>query len=765
MRLDFVSVGAKSRLTNMNRLKTAIIITAIMSAAMPSSADVAESPVNWSDSIVNLGEVSVAVVKSVNPGTAGCTTVISHRQVEEHDIESTKSLSEIVPNLHIPDYGSAMTSSIYMRGLGARIDQPAVGLNIDNMPVLTKDAYDFDMPDIERIEVMRGPQSTLFGRNTMCGVINIATTSPLNYSGVRARVSYGTANEITASTGVYFRPTASTGVGIVGAYESTDGYFRNEYTGAKADKHRQGYAKIRFGWRKSPRWLIDNSVWTSVTRQGGFPYESLSTGKISRNDTCFYRRTSVSDGLTARYFGDRVTASSITGFNYLHDNMTLDQDFSPRDWFTLTQRRHEWTLTQDFVASGKCGENYDWLGGLFGFYRNDGMSAPVTFKDDGLRDLIENPMNEATGGKMAIRWDERAMLLASTFRLPGWGWAVYHKSQFSTGAFDISAAMRLAYERSEIDYNSSVNTSYTLYAQAGPQLRPVRHVDADIHLADKLHQTSLQLLPEVRATYNLSSAMAISAVWSKGYKAGGYNTQMFSDILQQALMQSMGGSATDNIDDIISYRPEISWNYELDFNASLLDSRLALSASAFLIDCRDQQMTVFPDGNGTGRMMANAGRTRSTGFELSASFTPTAHFSTNIAYGFADARFREFNDGKANYRGKHVPYAPTNTIFASATWRHTVNSAYIKALEATASCHGIGQIYWNEANTVKQPFYATLALQLTARTRHAEIQLWGDNLTSTRYSTFYFVSVGNGFIQRGTPRRFGITLRFDFATQ
>ena len=90
--------------------------------------------------------------------------------------------------------GSRMTSSIYVRGIGARIDQPVVGLNVDNVPFLNKDNYDFDMPDIARIEVIRGPQSTLYGRNTMGGLINIYTISPLNYQGSRVMAETGKGN-------------------------------------------------------------------------------------------------------------------------------------------------------------------------------------------------------------------------------------------------------------------------------------------------------------------------------------------------------------------------------------------------------------------------------------------------------------------------------------------------------------------------------------------------------------------------------------------
>ena len=123
-------------------------------------------------------------------------SVVGRETIERRGVTAIKELSQLVPNFHIPDYGSRMTSSVYVRGLGARIDQPVMGLNVDNVPYLSKDDYDFDLADIERIEVLRGPQSTLYGRNTMGGVMNIYTLSPLAYQGTRLGAEYASGNTL-----------------------------------------------------------------------------------------------------------------------------------------------------------------------------------------------------------------------------------------------------------------------------------------------------------------------------------------------------------------------------------------------------------------------------------------------------------------------------------------------------------------------------------------------------------------------------------------
>lgn len=688
-------------------------------------------------------------------------SLIGSEAIERYDLDRLKDISEIVPNFFMPQYGSRMTSSIYVRGLGTRIDQPVITLNVDNVPILNKNSYDFNLPDLCRIEMVRGAQSILYGRNTMGGVVNISTLSPLNYSGVRAEAEYASGNSWRVMAGAYGMVSGTVGLGVTGAYSSTDGFYRNLYTGRKVDNERQGLAKIKLSWRPSSRFILENSAWTTITRQGGYPYQSVETGRIDHNDTCFYKRTSVIDGLTMRYYGDNLSISSITGFQYLDDNMTLDQDFLPQDYFTLTQKSHEWSLSQDFVVKGSAGK-YNYLGGLFGFYKRNKMDAPVTFGDYGITHLIEDGMNSVSP-VMKMRWDERSLLLNSRFRLPSWGWAVYHQSEYSIDRFTASLGLRLAFEREEIDYLSDVNSSLTIYNEAGPRPIPVMQMPVNVSLTDKLHMTSLELLPELKLKYEFMPEFSAGFVIAKGHKSGGYNTQMFSDILQQAMMASMGRPVSYDVEKIISYKPEKSINYELNFASALFGQTLMLNASLFYIDCRDQQMTVFPEGSTTGRVMTNAGRTRNMGVELTGDYNPSPDWSFSASYGFTDARFREYNNGIVDCRGNQVPYAPRHTLFTSGTWHRSLSGKLLTGIDVTLTCRGIGKIYWNEENTIDQPFYALMGASVNLRTKLADIELWGENLTATKYSAFYFESIGHGFIQRGTPRRIGVTLRFNLA--
>ena len=251
---------------------------------------------------------------------------------------------------------------------------------------------------------------------------------------------------------------------------------------------------------------------------------------------------------------------------------------------------------------------------------------------------------------------------------------------------------------------------------------------------------------------------------AKGFKAGGFNTQMFSDVLQNVLMEKMGAAFDRGYDPdrVVGYDPEESWNYELGGHLHLAKGDLQIDWALFWIDCRNQQLTVFPEGRTTGRMMTNAGRTRSLGGELSATARPWPRLTLQAAYGYTRAEFRRFRSGDDDFSGKRVPYAPEHTLSARVRYEIPVRGRLLERIVPSVDLQAVGPIRWNEANTLGQPLYQLTGLSVRFEQRHYALDLWCRNLTDTRYDTFYFLSVGEEFVQRGRPRTFGVALQLDF---
>ena len=121
---------------------------------------------------------------------ASAISAFSYETIKRNGTYREQSLSQMVPGLHIPEYGASLTSTIYLRGLGARSENPVMGLYIDGIPVLDKNAYDFDWEGVRNVTMLRGPQGTLYGRNSMGGVLSLRTLSPSEDAAPEVSVEY-----------------------------------------------------------------------------------------------------------------------------------------------------------------------------------------------------------------------------------------------------------------------------------------------------------------------------------------------------------------------------------------------------------------------------------------------------------------------------------------------------------------------------------------------------------------------------------------------
>ena len=168
-------------------------------------------------------------------------------------------------------------------------------------------------------------------------------------------------------------------------------------------------------------------------------------------------------------------------------------------------------------------------------------------------------------------------------------------------------------------------------------------------------------------------------------------------------------------------------------------------------------MTVFPYGNGTGRMMANDGRSRSLGVEAEASWMWKG-LSVSFAANLMDARFVDYNDGREDWSGNRIPYSPASTLYLRCGYKFLTGGRFLRSVSLNADINRSGRIYWNEAGDISQPPYSLIGTDVRLATSKAELWLKGQNLADTEYSVFYFKSVGNSFFQTGKPRRFTIGL-------
>lgn len=668
-----------------------------------------------------------------------------------------QGLSAVVPGLLMPEYGASLTSTVYLRGIGSRMENPSMGLYIDGIPVMDKNAYDFDWAMIRSSVLLRGPQAALYGRNSMSGTLVLQSFSPDAGKRLDATLEAGNAETLRATV------TASWGRHIlsVGARHG-GGWFYNVYKGHQCDP----YDGLSLHWKWVPlpgrnvQW--SNSLLASLSREGGFAYGLYEDGilhPVSYDGEGSYRRLSVLDGLNLHYRGEKYSLDGTASLQLLSDAMRMDQDFTPEPVFTLGQAQNNCTGTLEVIVRDESG-SWSRSTGVFAFLRHSGIHAPVTFGRSGIETLILEHANRNIPediGFLSIPDDE--ILIASDFGINTIGAAVFHESVFTTGRWRLTAALRLDAEGARMKYDCLASLHYRFL----PTMRADKSLEVP-YRGSIGHSSGVQVLPRFSALYRVSDQISAFGTVSRGFRAGGFNTQIFSDILQNETMNAMMKDLGVYLDTPVlsvgagntRYQPETAWNYEAGLRLSREQCRV--EASCYYMDIRNQQLTVFPPGRSTGRMMTNAGRSRSLGLEVEGEWSP-GEFRVHASYAWCDARFLEYDDGNHDYAGNRVPYVPAHTAFTSISWNHPFKRS---ALGLSAFLKAYGPLYWDEAGTLREPVHLRPGARASLAFARWELYLRGENLAGSGGRNFYFKSVGREFFSRERPASIvlGIHIKF-----
>lgn len=707
------------------------------------------------------------------------STSIGAEQLQQKGIDNIKGLTAYIPGLFIPAYGSRLTSSIYLRGVGSRIGTPAIGMYVDDIPLANMSSMDQDLSDADRIDVLRGPQGTLFGRNTIGGLIRVYTKNPMSYQGTDIMLGAATYNNYRARVTHYHRPAENFAFSAGVSYEHLGGFFRNR---AQDDRHADRGDDIAAHWRgiyrPSERVSLDLSARYQWTRQGAYPYvakEGPDAGEVAYNRPSKYLRHNLSVGLKAEHDLDRVMFVSTTGFQFLKDDMNMDQDFSRLDLYTLRQKQNSKVLSEEIAVKSKNKGRWQWTSGVNFQYQWLRTEAPVTFYKEGI-DWLSGMINSymPKNMPMSLTFNDSMMQMGGTFSTPALNLGIFHQSTIEiVKNLSLTLGIRLDYEHYKLNYNapgSEIDFDFTMMARGKSIKYSGLRADAPL-LVGKTSDHDLHLLPKAALKYDFGSQGSnVYVSVSRGYRSGGYNVQLFSDLLQtemkHQLINSIPGIPSGHaemvfgpkpsVEETAHYKPETAWNYEIGTHLNLLDGRLKADLAAFWIETRDLQISQMAE-SGMGRITINAGKSRSRGVEAALQAAVTDDLSVNASYGFTHA-MATLEDADGNEHRVRVPFAPRHTMSVGAqyTW-HT--SGWLQDITLGTIGRGNGRIYWTRENNLSQPFYALLDARLSVRHNDLELALWGNNLTATHYDAFSFFTRGQAFAQKGTPLQFGLDLR------
>ena len=685
------------------------MLNALLFAALSLNAATGINPDSSANKNVPLDEIVVTDFKQNKRNlTSTAVSTINVQQLHNQQIVNLKELTAVMPNFYMPDYGSYANTPVYIRGIGTKSKGSAVGFYVDGVPHFESSAFNIDLSDIAAVNVFRGPQGTLYGRNTIAGIINVYTHNPLDYQRTRIKVGYGRYNDFIAQASNYAKISEKFGISTAASYHHNDGMFTNHFLNEKADKLNEGEGRIGFYWRPTTNWLLHLNSTLTYSEQNGYPYAPYDIVKdellpISYNRNSTYRRLISSTGLNAQYENNHISFNSQTSYQFIKSHQGLDQDFTPQDVYFVDNSYHQNMLSQELTLKSNDKGRYQWIIGLFGMLLHSNQFAETSYFT-------------------------RDFSTPTTYKNPTAGYAIYHQSSYNIWrGLSTTVGLRFDYEHAKTTYNQDKTTLST---------------GVTTHAKDFVSSASFrQFTPKFTLQYLTNKDNLYYISITRGYKPGGFNTIFKTDAER-------------------TYDPEYSWNYEVGTRLKFLNGRLTAEADLFYIDWRHMQTTYTVPG--VGNVIANAGHTDSKGFELSLAYHPIKSLQLNLNYGYTHARYLEYKkSAREDFSGNRLPMVPNHTLSLNGTYT-IMPAGWFDKIVFNTGLTGLGRIYWADDNIVRQNFYATLNAKVSLTKGIFTWEIWGKNLTATDYMAYGFKASQGNYAQRGKPLTFGTAVSVSF---
>ena len=685
------------------------MLNALLIATLTLNGATGINPDSSANKNVPLDEIVVTDFKQNKRNlTSTAVSTINVQQLHNQQIVNLKELTAVMPNFYMPDYGSYANTPVYIRGIGTKSKGSAVGFYVDGIPHFESSAFNIDLSDIAAVNVFRGPQGTLYGRNTIAGIINVYTHNPLDYQRTRIKVGYGRYNDFIAQASNYAKISEKFGISTAASYHHNDGMFTNHFLNEKADKLNEGEGRIGFYWRPTTNWLLHLNSTLTYSEQNGYPYAPYDIVKdellpISYNRNSTYRRLISSTGLNAQYENNHISFNSQTSYQFIKSHQGLDQDFTPQDVYFVDNSYHQNMLSQELTLKSNDKGRYQWIVGLFGMLLHSNQFAETSYFT-------------------------RDFSTPTTYKNPTAGYAIYHQSSYNIWrGMSATVGLRFDYEHAKTTYNQDKTTLST---------------GVTTHAKDFVSSASFrQFTPKFTLQYLTNKDNLYYISITRGYKPGGFNTIFKTDAER-------------------TYDPEYSWNYEVGTRLKFLNGRLTAEADLFYIDWRHMQTTYTVPG--VGNVIANAGHTDSKGFELSLAYHPIKSLQLNLNYGYTYARYLEYKkSAREDFSGNRLPMVPNHTLSLNGTYT-IMPAGWFDKIVFNTGLTGLGRIYWADDNIVRQNFYATLNAKVSLTKGIFTWEIWGKNLTATDYMAYGFKASQGNYAQRGKPLTFGTAVSVSF---
>ncbi|HCF4146178.1 TonB-dependent receptor [Pseudomonas aeruginosa] len=771
----------------------ALALLLALGGALPASAADAPAPAEEAPPLAGsapakadtaLGKVTVTARRREEDSQKVPTpiTVLGGETLEAQRISRVQDLQQVLPSVNVA-YIHARQSSVAVRGIG---NNPAsdglegsAGIYLDNVYLGRPGMAVFDLLDIEQLELLRGPQGTLFGKNTTAGVLNISTRAP-TFTAERTVEVSGGQDGYFQGRGTVSGPLGETLAGRLSAYRTRDdGYIKNihddNYLNGGERQGARGQLLFEPNEDFSLRWIADYNeedssngsmvvygaaerFWQRAALVGASPLRDAQRKKVNINGR---QHVSVHQGgssLEANWnFAGGYRLTSISAYRYWHFTPANDEQLNVSAINDTGVEVHDRQFSQEIRLASPTGGAFDYVVGAYAFRQNLGNKTFTSYGP--LADLyllganlgaLNDTYSKANG---KIETDSFALFAQGTWHL--------------SERLDFTAGLRGTYE----EKNAKVERFAPLGGAAvGGVGAAVRNGQLGAYDSGDLSQYNFAPSALLSLSYQFSDDLLGYASLSHGEKSGGVNLAV--------------GSAPSAGADSLLVGPERANDAELGLKSTLFDRRLLLNANLFWTGIHGYQATTLYQAPGSTQLvqvLANAGSVRSRGLEFEATALPLRGLTLNFNGSYNDVTYLSFKDAPCPAEVSTRPGAPSSCdlsgqrVVGASKWIANLNGEYQWRLDdrfqpyvsASYAYRSAAEGTLDNSDLSKIDGYALVNLAAGLRSDLGDGQLdtsvWLKNAFDKDYYLSAFASINGSYTASvGQPRTLGVSLRYDF---
>ena len=697
--------------------------------------------------------------------------VFTAQTIQAAGIEAPRDFIALVPNMTLVETQNVGNSFVTIRGISqARNSEPSVAVLVDG--VLQTNPYQFneELYDIKQIEVLKGPQGALYGRDAIGGAIIIRTADPSDHfeADTRLGIGNGTSERVQAAisgpidSGGTLRYRASAN------YYNTDGYIENDYLHDKADPFKDYSGRLRLVWKPTDRFTGDlrfyydrvettayyfviprsdeSNPLTSLTSP---PNANDTTTPIQNNNLGSDDRDVFDTALKMDFGLDYGTITAVTDYNHTKEIDTGDAfDFRPVQssllWFftggvpaslggpfdeSQSQFIDVTTWSQELrFTSPKVG-GFSWIAGAY-YLHTDRFISTGNLVDRGLGvpAVYHDPLVDPTN---PVATNTNQTFLADTQH--NHAWAVFADATYDfTPQWELDVAVR--YDQDDRENTTNTPTQFLPVVPGVPSTAYTGEV-RDATFSATQPKGTLRYMPNENTTFY--------GGWSRGFRSGGFNQTGVGAV---AIANGILGVNDE-------FQAEIADTYEIGVKSEFLNRRLSLDADVFHTKSTNGYFFVFLAANST----QNLGNLDATykGAEISLTARPTDRLDLYASYGYTDSRITAMAD--PTVVGNQAPLVSRDTVNVGAQYRQPLDNGLSATLRV--DYNNIGRTWWDPYNVTSRDPVSLVDARLGLQGGHWSVTAWSKNLTDTKYNAEF--SPG-GFLWRALPRRYGLTFDYHF---